>query len=665
MAYQINKTDGTTLATVSDGQVDSITTDLTLIGKNYSGFGESLNENFIKLLENFANVSKPTTPIRGQIWFDVTELKLKVYNGTAFQPVSSATISATQPTTLTPGDLWFNDTDKQLYFYDGINTLLLGPQFSSSQGLSGVKVSTILDTLNQSKVITLFYNNGTLIGIFSSSTTTFTPKIPISGFSGNISPGFNAGSLEGIKFNVTATNSESLGGRPDTTYVRNDTNGLVNGRLGVTLGVEIGDTQQVKLSAPSGELLLQNVAQNKNIRISARRGSIQDDAILIESANQTLKIYDGFTTSETIVGGNLTVDGNLTVAGTTTTVNSTTLLVEDKSIELAKLDTPTDAYADGGGIILRGSESTAAMAGSNISGTTLTVGTLSSGTIIPWMLLSGNGIEPDTYIVSNILGGSASGSTWTVSKSQAVSSTTITGTKTGHTLLWTANSQAWNSSEHINLAEDKYFAIGGVPLLEKNGATYRLTSAVTSATGISIYGIQAEFTVDNLYQNDSRISVLNSAGDLELEPTTGSDVALIGSPKITGLGEPTTTSDAATKNYVDTQLKARSLAFTMDISDGISNAGIEGWLTQLAPVLEYANGTVARILCTVSSNLTTDIDLNANLNLSTDTFNTPASTADAVIGVSFSTVTIPAPAVNLTRLIKTFQIIGGAWTFVS
>jgi hypothetical protein len=95
MAYLINKSDGSVLTTVSDGQIDNLTTDLTLIGKNYSGFGEAFNENLVKLLENFASSSRPTKPVRGQIWFDVTELKLKVYNGTAFQPVSSATISAT------------------------------------------------------------------------------------------------------------------------------------------------------------------------------------------------------------------------------------------------------------------------------------------------------------------------------------------------------------------------------------------------------------------------------------------------------------------------------------------------------------------------------------------------------------------------------------------
>jgi hypothetical protein len=109
MSYQVNKTDGTIVATVADGQIDQRSTGLTLIGKNYSGFGESINENFIKLLENFANTTAPANPIRGQLWFDVSELKLKVYSGTEFIPVSAATIANTLPTELTAGDLWFNN----------------------------------------------------------------------------------------------------------------------------------------------------------------------------------------------------------------------------------------------------------------------------------------------------------------------------------------------------------------------------------------------------------------------------------------------------------------------------------------------------------------------------------------------------------------------------
>lgn len=597
MSYLINKSDGTVLATVADGQIDQLSTDLTLIGKNYSGFGESLNENFIKLLENFASVSRPTRPIRGQIWFDVTELKLKVYNGTAFQPVSSATIANTQPTSLTPGDLWFNDVDKQLYFYDGINTLLLGPSYAESQGLSGIKVSTILDTLNQNKVITLLYSNGTLIGIFSSNELEFVPKVPIAGYptGGTIVPGFNPGTITGFKFNVTATNAEQLGGKAASGYVVNDASGIVNGRLGITQGVEIGDAQQVKLFSVNSDLLLQNVSSNKFVRISARRGSIQEDAIVVEPASQVVKIYDGYVTSQTTVGGNLTVNGNLTVLGETTSVDVATLKVEDKNIDLGiKSDGTTldDAGADGGGITLKGT--------------------------------------------------------------------------TDHTITWNNAKDAWVSSENIDLNADKYFSIDGIPLLKKTGSTFELTNQVTLASGISIFGVQAEFTVDNLYLNNNRLSILNSNGDLELAANGTGNISLINSPRITGVGEPSSLSDAATKNYVDTQIKAKSLAFSFDISDGISNNDIASWIELVAPVAEYDNGTIARVLCSASTVLAGTINIQGNLAISTATFNTPTGTAPAVIEpVSISTINLPNPSITITRLVKTFQIVAGAWTFIS
>ena len=598
MAYLITKSDGTTLTTVSDGQIDDLTTNLTLIGKNYSGFGESLNENFVKLLENFAGAARPTRPIRGQIWFDVTELKLKVYNGTAFQPVSSATISATQPTSLTPGDLWFDDTNKQLYFFDGENPLLLGPSYSLSQGISGIRVNTILDTLNQSKIITSLYNNGTLIGIFSSNETEFTPKIPISGFSGTIIPGFNASTIAGIKFNVTATNAEKLGGRLDTTYVRNDTSGIITGKLGVTQGVEIGNAQQVKLLETNGDLLLQNVAQNKFIKISARRGAVQDDAIVIEPSSQTVKIYDGFLSSQTTVGGNLTVNGDLQVLGNTVAVDVANLRVENKLIELGTSSDSsllTNEQADGGGIILRS---------------------------------SGLGGDKEIY--------------------------------------WSLANDAWTFNQHVNLENNKSLRIGGVELLKYNEGlnTYELTNSVTRANGISIFGVQAEFTVDNIFINSNRISSVNSNGDIELYPNGTGNVVLNGSARITEVGEPFGISDAATKNYVDVQIKAKPLVLTMDITDGRTNDQIAEDLESIAPVAEYDNGTVARILCTIVSEVRPTLDMNSYLNESTDTFNTPSGTGAALIDVSFSTVTIPTPSYNISRIVKTYEIIANAWTFV-
>ena len=600
MAYLITKSDGTTLTTVSDGQIDDLTTNLTLIGKNYSGFGEAFNENLIKLLENFASTTRPTRPIRGQIWFDVTELKLKVYNGTGFQPVSSATIAATQPTSLTPGDLWFDDTNKQLYFYDGQNTLLLGPLYGLSQGVSGIRVNTILDSLNQNKIITSLYNNGTLIGIFSSSETEFTPKIPISGFSGTIIPGFNASTIAGIKFNVTVTNSEKLGGRLDTTYVRNDTSGVISGKLGVTQGVEIGDAQQVKLLETNGDLLLQNVAQNKFIKISARRGAVQDDAMVIEPSSQTVKIYDGFLNSQTTVGGNLTVNGDLRVLGNTVSVDVANLRVENKLIELgtaADSSLLTNEQADGGGIILRS---------------------------------SGLGGDKEIY--------------------------------------WSLARDAWTFNQNVNLELGKSFRIGGVELLKYNEGdnTYELTNAVTLATGINIFGVQAEFTIDNIYINNNRISSVNANGDIELYPNGNGDIVLNGTARITDVGEPVGISDVTTKNYVDVQIKAKPLALTMDISDGRTNEQIAEDLESIAPVLEYDNGTVARILCTIVSEVRPTLNLNPPiLNKSTAIFNTPSGTGSALIDVSFSDVSIPAPAYNISRIVKTYQIIANAWTFVS
>ena len=85
MSYQLNKTDGTLLTSLIDGQIDQASTNLTLVGKNYTGYGEAFNENFIKLLENFSNTSAPSNPLTGQLWWDTSNARLKVYTGTQWK----------------------------------------------------------------------------------------------------------------------------------------------------------------------------------------------------------------------------------------------------------------------------------------------------------------------------------------------------------------------------------------------------------------------------------------------------------------------------------------------------------------------------------------------------------------------------------------------------
>ena len=633
MAYQINKTDGTILTTVADGQIDTLSTDLTLIGKNYSGFGESLNENLVKLLENFAATSRPENPIRGQIWFDSSELKLKVYTGTSFAPVSSANISSTQPTTLGAGDLWFNDVDRQLYFYDGSETISLGPIYSDAQGLSGFRVLSILDTLNQTRVITQLWTNGILIGIFSKDRFQIKQAIEGYGEAGTfVIPGFNKGNYElrivntttgeletfPIKFNVTVTNSEQLGAAPATTYLRRDTANSVSGqfRVEVDAGILIGSGNQIELSvnSSSGDAYFYNTASNKSLYLSVRKDTDQEVAVQLEPVNRKISFYQGFSTSEVLVGGDLTVTGNLVIEGTTTTVNTATLTVEDKNIQLASQTgvTPTDENASGGGIILEGA--------------------------------------------------------------------------TKHVLLWSQNSEsataelpallstAWNSSDHFNLAAGKYYAIDGVPLLEQSGGTFRLTDEVTEIAGVSSFGKQIIINVgpgglgDPAFMTleDNKISTTAAAPDLELEPFGSGNVVLLGSPKITGLADPTDPQDAATKEYVDDVVESRAIVLSMDLSDGKPNSYITtNILPIIAPPAEYRNGTVARILCTIINNSSVSLPINPLISLSTSTFNTPSGTAPAVTNVVIADATVSGASVSTTRLVKEFQLITGIWTFIS
>ena len=170
MAYTISNTDGSKLLSLADSTIDQFTTSLTLIGKNYTGFGQEFNNNLVKLLANSANISPPRSPLKGQLWYDSTPgiKRLKVYDG-SFSPVGGAIISSVQPS-LVLGDLWWDSTNSQLKVYTGNTATVVGPAFPKLVGENGFVLPTVpvKNVDNDDKNITLIKNYGVTLGYLTS-----------------------------------------------------------------------------------------------------------------------------------------------------------------------------------------------------------------------------------------------------------------------------------------------------------------------------------------------------------------------------------------------------------------------------------------------------------------------------------------------------------------
>jgi hypothetical protein len=131
MPYVITKTNGQTLAVIEDAEVDIESTSLALIGKNYAGYGLVLDQNFVKLLENFSNSSQPDNTLQGQLWFDNNPASRKLnvcHDGSNFKSLANLNVKSTTPSGSTVGDLWWDTSVGQLKAFDGSSYKIVGPE---------------------------------------------------------------------------------------------------------------------------------------------------------------------------------------------------------------------------------------------------------------------------------------------------------------------------------------------------------------------------------------------------------------------------------------------------------------------------------------------------------------------------------------------------------
>lgn len=208
MAYQVDKFNGTFLVSVADGTVDT-TTDLRLLGKNYAGYGEVQNENFLHLLENFANTSAPPKAINGQVWFDSANKKLKFYDAdnNKWRTTGSLEVGATAPLKMNTGDFWWDTSASQLYSWDGSTFVLIGPQAGGSTGggAAGTKVDNIKGTDGLNHIaVRLFDGADNTIAIISNEEFTYDPSANI-----DLNPTLSGYTV--IKKGITLVNTPTSG----------------------------------------------------------------------------------------------------------------------------------------------------------------------------------------------------------------------------------------------------------------------------------------------------------------------------------------------------------------------------------------------------------------------------------------------------------------------
>jgi len=181
MSYSVDRFRGSATYTVEDGTIDS-SLDIKLIGKNYAGYGEIQNENFLHLLENFSGADAPARPLSGQIWFDSSNSKLKFYDGIKFRTTGGAEVGPTAPSGLTKGDFWWDDINKQLYSYDGGAFVLVGPLGVANAGTTQFRSRNVLDSIGSSHAIIEAVVDGEVIYIISADEFTLNASNPITGF---------------------------------------------------------------------------------------------------------------------------------------------------------------------------------------------------------------------------------------------------------------------------------------------------------------------------------------------------------------------------------------------------------------------------------------------------------------------------------------------------
>jgi len=345
MPYIVNFTDSDNKSpiTVFDN-TSSNDTSLTFPGRNVTGYGQIIAENFLSLLENFASATQPVNPVEGQLWYDTTNGVLQLYDNTNWKAASNIQKGPTEPSVQNSkvGELWVDTTNQQLRIYTGSRWLLVGPSESSIDGKRyGPAVEKIVDQDNFDRNVLTFYIADTPVVILSRDS--FTPKIEIKGFD-QVKAGLNiatpANASEEAEFSTiflggelpkligTAKNADALnvGGVEVAAgkFLRSDTTNTteqgfnVRSNTGITIGLD--GNFQLTTSATSAKIY--NSAAGSSIDLQINRNGIPDTILRVIDDKVGINIAAPDNALD--VGGNIGLTGSIIVSDTNDAINLST-----------------------------------------------------------------------------------------------------------------------------------------------------------------------------------------------------------------------------------------------------------------------------------------------------------------------------------------------------
>jgi hypothetical protein len=197
------------------------------------------------MLENFANTTSPANPLKGQLWWDITNNVLKVYSGQSWKISTGATSApfASPPTDLSAlgGDLWFDTTNGQLKVYSGATWITVGPAATTATGVTGAFPALMNDTSSTLHVVINLTIQNSVYAIiskdtFSSSVTGFNNIIAGINFNTSITPNWGISTQSIPATGSTIVQRDTLGGITGTTLYASTAVLPTSGNATVNLG---------------------------------------------------------------------------------------------------------------------------------------------------------------------------------------------------------------------------------------------------------------------------------------------------------------------------------------------------------------------------------------------------------------------------------------------